>query len=104
MTWFTEYRIAWIKESVEIFGHVRREHIMKKFGVSTAIASLDLREVRARYPNLMSYDLSEKVYKATPNPGRAAGGVARAKKLSPQRRAEIAKAAAEARWATPPDS
>ena len=62
--WFTEQRIAWIKESLEIFGLVRREHVMKKFGISTAQASLDLREVRGRWPELMSYDLSEKVYKA----------------------------------------
>lgn len=62
--WFTEHRIAWIKESVEIFGTVRREHIMKKFDISIAQASLDLREVRRRWPNLIAYDASEKIYKA----------------------------------------
>jgi hypothetical protein len=101
MTWFTEHRIAWIKESVEIFGHVRREHIMKKFGVSVAIASTDLRAVLARYPDLMSYDRSVKLYKKVNKTvtARANGGIARAQKLSPHRRAEIARAAAEARWA-----
>jgi hypothetical protein len=64
MNWFTEYRVAWIKESIEIFGTVRREHIMKKFGISPAQASLDLREVRNRWPDLIEYDLSEKIYKA----------------------------------------
>lgn len=64
MTWFTEHRIAWIKESVEIFGMVRREHIIKKFTISEAQASLDLREVRKRYPDLIIYELSEKLYKA----------------------------------------
>jgi hypothetical protein len=39
---------------------------MKKFGVSTAQASLDLREVRKRWPDLIEYDLSEKAYKARP--------------------------------------
>lgn len=63
MNWFTEHRIAWIKESLEIFGAVRREHVQKKFGISTAQASLDLREVRSRWPDLMEYDLSEKIYK-----------------------------------------
>lgn len=63
MNWFAEHRVAWIKESLEIFGSVRREHVMKKFGVSTAQASLDLREVRSRWPVLMQYDLSEKIYK-----------------------------------------
>jgi hypothetical protein len=65
MNWFTEQRLAWIKESVEIFGAVRRENIMQKFGISTAQASLDLREVRSRWPDLIQYDLSEKAYKAT---------------------------------------
>ncbi len=64
MSWFSEQRIAWIKESVEIFGAVRREHIMKKFGVSVAQASHDLREVRDRWPDLIEYDLSDKIYKA----------------------------------------
>jgi hypothetical protein len=44
---------------------------MKKFGISSVQASLDLREVRSRWPELMRYDLSEKVYKAncaTPMP------------------------------------
>lgn len=44
MTWFTEHRLAWIKESVEIFGFINREHIQKKFGISTPQASYDLRE------------------------------------------------------------
>ncbi len=104
MTWFTDQRYAWIKESLEIFGAVRREHIMKKFGVSTAQASNDLREVRSLYPDLMQYDLSEKVYKTREtgsDGGRAKGGFARADNLSPERRAEIAKVAAKARWAPP---
>ncbi len=63
MNWFTEARIAWIKESFDIFGSVRREHIMKKFGISTAQASIDLREVQRRWPDLVQYDLSEKIYK-----------------------------------------
>jgi hypothetical protein len=63
--WFTEQRILWIKESLDIFGTIRREHVTKKFGVSTAQASLDLREVRKRWPELAEYDLSEKIYKAT---------------------------------------
>jgi hypothetical protein len=62
--WFAEQRQAWIKESLEIFGAVRREHVMKKFRISTAQASLDLRETKGRWPDLMEYDLSEKIYKA----------------------------------------
>jgi hypothetical protein len=62
--WFAERRYAWIKESLEIFGTIRREHVMKKFQISEAQASLDLREARSRWPDLMEYDLSEKIYKA----------------------------------------
>jgi hypothetical protein len=63
MNWFTEQRITWIKESVEIFGAINREHIMKKFGISVAQASLDLREVQSRWPSLITYNKSEKIYK-----------------------------------------
>jgi hypothetical protein len=62
MNWFGERRLEWIKESVEIFGHVGRAHIMKKFGVSTGQASADLREAQHRWPDLMDYDPSGKRY------------------------------------------
>ena len=62
MTWFVNYRIEWIRESVEIFGYVNRGHIMQKFGISTQQASEDLRAVQHRYPELMDYDLSGKKY------------------------------------------
>lgn len=62
MTWFREQRFAWIKESVEIFGYVNRAHISKKFGISHQAASEDIREVQARWPDLMDYDLSGKRY------------------------------------------
>lgn len=60
--WFVETRLAWIKESVEIFGFINREHIMKKFGISTPQASVDIREALKRWPDLMSYDKSAKQY------------------------------------------
>jgi len=64
VTWFTDHRLAWIKESVEIFGFINREHIQKKFGVSTPQASYDLREAQARWPNLVIYNKSAKRYEA----------------------------------------
>lgn len=60
--WFTEQRILWIKESVEIFGFINREHIEKKFGVSVAQASLDLRAAQERWPSLIKYNKSAKQY------------------------------------------
>jgi hypothetical protein len=62
MNWFVEQRLAWIKESLEIFGHVGRGHIIKKFGISHQQASTDLREAQSRWPDLMDYDRSGKRY------------------------------------------
>lgn len=62
MRWFAEYRLAWIKESVEIFGYVNRKHIMQKFQITAAAASGDLREAQKRWPELMDYDPSGKRY------------------------------------------
>ncbi|WP_448952189.1 hypothetical protein [Labrys neptuniae] len=60
--WFAEQRLEWIRESVRIFGFINREHIEKKFGVSTPQASYDIREAMKRWPNLMRYDSSAKRY------------------------------------------
>lgn len=60
--WFVEQRLAWIKESVEIFGAIRREHIMRKFGISLPQTSADLQKVLARWPELMAYNPSSKCY------------------------------------------
>lgn len=62
MTWFVEARLAWIKEGVEIFGFLNREHVEKKFGVSTPQASYDLRAAQQRWPDLMAYNTSSKRY------------------------------------------
>lgn len=58
--WFSEFRYAWIKESVEIFGHINREHISRKFGLTHQVASGDLAEVQRRWPDLMTYNRSTK--------------------------------------------
>lgn len=60
--WFIEHRMAWIKESVEIFGYINREHIVKKFGVSIPQASADLAKVMERWPDLVAYNKSQKQY------------------------------------------
>lgn len=61
-SWFRERRIEWIAESVAIFGYINRRHIEKKFGVSTPQAALDLKDVQARFPNLMVYNRKLKRY------------------------------------------
>ena len=60
--WFLEYRLAWIKESVEIFGQINRENIIRKFGLSIPQASLDIQEAIKRWPDLMTYNKSTKRY------------------------------------------
>lgn len=60
--WFLEYRLAWIKESVEIFGQINRENIMQKFRISLPQASYDIAEVCKRWPDLMTYNRSTKRY------------------------------------------
>lgn len=61
-TWFVEYRMAWIRESVLIFGQINRDNIMLKFGVSLPQASYDLKKVLERWPDLMAYNTSTKRY------------------------------------------
>lgn len=61
-TWFKQHRLVWIRESVLIFGFINREHIEKKFGVSTPQASLDLSDAMKEWPRLMKYDSSAKRY------------------------------------------
>lgn len=61
-TWFVETRLAWIRESAEIFGFINREHIVRKFGVSVPQASIDLRAAQDRWPGLLAYDKSSKRY------------------------------------------
>jgi hypothetical protein len=62
LRWFSEYRLAWIKESVEIFGRINREHICRKFGVSVPQASIDLNKALVKWPGLMIYNKQSKQY------------------------------------------
>lgn len=63
--WFTQQRLEWIAETLRVFGYINREHIEKKFGVSTPQASLDLREFQRLHPDAVTYDKSSKRYVAT---------------------------------------
>jgi len=70
--WFLRTRIAWIHESIRIFGFINREHIMKKFGIASAQASHDLKLAMKWHPNLMQYDASRKCY-IEQQPAQASG-------------------------------
>lgn len=60
--WFLEQRMAWIAETVRIFGFINRVHIEKKFNVSTPQASNDLKEFQRRNPECIEYDTRGKKY------------------------------------------
>lgn len=74
--WFVEQRLAWIKESLQIFGAIRREHIARKFGISIVQTSADLQMVLARWPGLMEYNRSTKCYELIDDLGSVEGHAA----------------------------
>lgn len=62
MTWFTEQRQQWIAESLQIYGFINRQHLMKKFNVSNALAATDFRKFKRANPNTFKYDKQRKCY------------------------------------------
>jgi hypothetical protein len=60
--WYQEFRLAWIKESVEIFGQINRDNVVRKFGLTQQVASADFAKVQERWPDLMTYNKSTKRY------------------------------------------
>lgn len=62
MRWFEQQRQDWIAETLRVFGFINREHLERKFGISTPQASLDLNRFRRAHTNLIRYDLSTKRY------------------------------------------
>ena len=62
MNWFVERRQDWIAETLRVFGYINREHIERKFGVSTPQASADLSRFQHQNPSRIAYDKSAKRY------------------------------------------
>lgn len=62
--WFQNYRQEWIAETVRIFGFINRDHIMRKFGLSSPQASHDLGLFQKNNPNAVEYNTSSKRYEA----------------------------------------
>lgn len=60
--WFKQQRYIWILESLRIFGFINRFHIMTKFDISIAQASLDLRDVLKDSNGKIAYNKSLKHY------------------------------------------
>jgi hypothetical protein len=66
MAWAEDYRQNWISETLRVFGFINREHLAKKFGISTAQCALDFTRFQAQRPNAMTYNKTAKRYEATP--------------------------------------
>lgn len=62
MNWFEQQRQAWIAEMLEVYGFINREHLERKFGISTPRASHDLQSFARARPRAVHYDLSRKCY------------------------------------------
>ena len=62
MNWCEEQRQNFIAETLEVFGFINREHLMRKFGISQPQASLYLAAFRRDNPAAMTYDVSAKRY------------------------------------------
>lgn len=64
MRWFERQRMDWITETLRVFGFINREHLSKKFGISTPQASADLQTYAQLHPGKVRYNLSTKRYEA----------------------------------------
>ena len=70
INWFVSQRQAWIMETVRVFGFINRDHIVRKFGVSTQQASTDIKLFMHLNPTRIVYDKSAKRYLALGAYGR----------------------------------
>lgn len=67
--WEIERRLDYIDFRLTRVGGIRREDIMRTFGVSVPMASCDLQEFLHLYPDSMEYDKHAKQYVAA-GPGK----------------------------------
>ena len=62
-TWAKIQRLDWIDEMLNIYGFINRDHIRRKFWVSTPQASIDLREyLRSNRGQNVKYNKTAKQY------------------------------------------
>ncbi len=62
LSWYRRHRQEWIAETVRVFGYINRKHIERKFDVTAAVASLDLRVFQRENPGALIYDGTGKRY------------------------------------------
>lgn len=61
-SYYVLHRREWIREMLLIYGFINRDHLTKKFGISTPQASLDLKAFRQSYPGFVRYNVTRKRY------------------------------------------
>lgn len=61
-TWFVRHRQDWISETLRVFGFINREHIERKFGLSTPQAPIDLARYQTEHPGAIEYNRTAKRY------------------------------------------
>lgn len=66
MNWYGRHRQEWIAETLRVFGYINREHLERKFGISTPQASVDLRVFQREHPGALTYNLTVKRYEGKP--------------------------------------
>jgi hypothetical protein len=64
LTWSRAYRLAWIADSLAVYGFINRDHLQRKFGISRPQASADLTLFARLYPRLVRYNPSAKRYES----------------------------------------
>lgn len=62
MRWFGQHRQEWIAEALRVYGFINRAHLMRKFGISDAQATIDLRRYAQANPGSITYDKIAKRY------------------------------------------
>lgn len=60
--WLFKHRQEWIAHMVRIYGFINREHLEKKFEISTPQAFSDLRNFQTKNPGVLDYNKSAKRY------------------------------------------
>jgi hypothetical protein len=67
--WYYRHRMEWIAEMLHVYGFINREHIERKFGLSTPQASKDLNDFQKLNPKIAQYSLTRKRYEAVSRGG-----------------------------------
>lgn len=60
--WYKNHRMEWIAEMLRVYGFINREHVKRKFGLSTPQASKDLNDFQRKNPGVVTYDLHLKKF------------------------------------------